>query len=313
MPDLYFGFDSQVFSYLQTEDAAIRDQAIQYFAQPRHHLLPSGVNVLEAACCPSVGTRTSLLRLMSSLSGGVKPLALVGDLLRGQVDDYAFGRPFTTITIGEEQRGLWIALESPEDIGGEDVQEANQFRESQELEFREMHKDARPHFQELVKSGGANGITSRSRLIRHYREDPEFLESMVAQFTRVSPSAYLLRGRELEFIQNRPCWQCFFLANAAAVYLRAVQPQNYGRRKNAGYFDLAQAVYLPFCHVYVTNDKGWRNVVRLVAAAMSERPYILTYGELKDIILRGFDPSSWCTFPDKGFRLQSGQEKVAVS
>src|SRR5258708_27185731 len=101
-----------------------------------------------------------------------------------------------------------------------------------------MHESARPHFQELVDAGVAKGITSASRLIRHFKSDEKFIESTGAYFMQVSPVAHRLKGRELEFLQNLPGWQCFFLANAAAIYLRAIKTQNYGHKKNAGYFDV---------------------------------------------------------------------------
>lgn len=308
---VYLGFDNHVFDYLDAEPAPLRGQLIKYLTEPPRRLLISGVNVLEAVCCPSARKRISLLRLISALSGGCRPLALPGDLFSSQINAYALAQPSTTVTIGAEQEGLWIALSAPEEIDEADVEDANHYRTEQEREFRQMHESARPHFQELVDAGVAKGITSASRLIRHFKSDEKFIESTVAYFMQVSPVAHRLKGRELEFLQNLPGWQCFFLANAAAIYLRAIKTQNYGRKKNAGYFDVSQAVYLPLCHVYVTEDRPLRRVLRLAAATVVDRTQILSYLQFRDIVLRAYDPPHWQRFQDKGFNFSDTLPETA--
>lgn len=302
---VYLGFDIHIFDYILAEPVPVRGQLIEYLTIAPHQLLVSAANVLEGVCCPSEDRRGVLLRLMFKLSGGCRPLALVGDLFRSEIEAYAIGQASETITIAEEQEGLWIALNAPEEIEQADIDDANRYREEEECEFRQMYEKARPHFQQVLGSSAAKGITSASRLIRHFRNDERFLKSAVDNFIHVSPLADRLKGRELEFLQTMPSWQSFFLACAAAVYLRCVQMQNYGHKKNPGYFDLSQAVYLPRCHVYVTHDNSLRKVLRLVAGAMQERTQILSYSQFREIVLRGHDPSGWQTFQDKGFRFIS--------
>jgi hypothetical protein len=205
----YLGFDNQVFDCLGTELAPLRGRLIEYLTKPPHQLLISAVNVAEAACCHRPEKREALLRLMCMLSGGCRPLALPGDLFRSEIEAYALGRPFKTITVGAEHEGLWIALNSPEDIDEADVEHANRYRTEQERQFREMHESARPRFQEVVNAGAAKGITSASRLIRHFKNDEKFIESTVAYFIQPSSLAHRLKGRELEFLQNVPGWQRF--------------------------------------------------------------------------------------------------------
>jgi len=300
---VYLGFDSHIFDYVLAEPMPLRGQLIEYVTKAPHQLLVSAVNVLEGACCPTADKRGALLRLMLQLSRGCRPLALAGDLFRREIDAYAIGQVSETVTIAEEQEGLWIGLNAPEEIEQADIKDANRYRAAQECEFRQMYENARPHFQQVLGSAAAKGITSASRLIRHFRDDEEFLKSTVDYFVQVSPLAHRLKGRELEFLQNMPGWQSFFLACAAAVYLRCIQAQHYGHKKNPGYFDVSQAVYLPRCHVYVTHDDSLRKVLRLVAVATRERTQILSYSQFREIVVRGYDPSGWRRFQDKGFRF----------
>ena len=126
---IYLGFDSHVFDYILAEPALLRGQLIEYLTEAPHQLLISAVNVLEGACCPTADKRGALLRLMFQLSGGCRPLALAGDLFRSEIDSYALGQTSATITLAEEQEGIfWIALNAPEEIEQADIEDANRYR-----------------------------------------------------------------------------------------------------------------------------------------------------------------------------------------
>lgn len=303
MREIYFCFDTNVFDRLLVESTPVREQVADYYSTGVHQVLVSAVNVLEVVCVENDDRRTALLSLMANLSNGRRPLALSNEILRAQIDAYALRKPSIDITISKEQSGLWIALCLPEQVGDAEVQEANRYRVEQEAKFREMHERARPHFQRLVRTGKAAGITTAGALIRHYKADQKFIESVVRDFTSRSPVAHELLGRESDFLRDLPSWQCFFLANAASVYLRAVQVKGYGHKKNVGYFDNSQAAYLPSCHVFVTDDRPLLSLLRLVTASMAERTRVLSYGDLREIIVRGYDPPHWENFREKRFRF----------
>lgn len=72
-------------------------------------------------------------------------------------------------------------------------------------------------------------------------------------------------GRELDVLLALDAWRFSVASGVIQIYNRLVKESAYGRRKNPGWVDTRQSVYLAAADVFVTEDINQRNMLRLVA------------------------------------------------
>ena len=194
-----------------------------------------------------IGRRLSLLQLQKKLSGHRRPLQIPNRLIRELAVAYTNRRPHGDLSIAEDQDGIWVALNDPEEIDEATRQELYHWKNDLENDFKESHAKGRPDFQQLFVSGIATRPPSASSLLRHYLKSEGFLFEVMSDIYESVTGIKLQREELFPFLQTVPHWAFFCLGWAYSIYTRSIQARNFGR-KNAGNIDLWCATHLPSCH-----------------------------------------------------------------
>ena len=222
---------------------------------------PSEVNVMEVIQNASAKRRHGLLRLMNELAGGTLPLALPTLIIRRIASAHVRGQMGFTTEIDRNSRDVALALRSPEltdeysrDIGLRWSAYVNNEFDSIARGMRERAQMARP-------SGQEPWFRSASAAIRHLMMSPGLEFQKFATMLYFTETGHLPSTDDLDYVTSHPAWRLFFGATALAMHRRSMRAEKYGRSRVAGGADLAQSVYLAFCDVFVTHDKGQRRAL----------------------------------------------------
>jgi len=226
----------------------------------------SEVNVIEVVQTTRAERRQGLLRLMNEFSDGTLPLAEPMIIVRRIAAAHARGESGFSTSIDPDRRNVGQALRSPEliddyskGVGKQWSGHVNNEFDSIAVSMREAAQRARPAAEEPW-------FRSASAAIRFLMISPG------AQFRRFAAMMYAMEtGNQpneegLKTVTSHPAWQLFFAATVFAMQRRSMRAERFARSRVANGADLHQAVYLAFCDVFVTFDKGQQRALRFLNA-----------------------------------------------
>jgi hypothetical protein len=98
-------------------------------------------------------------------------------------------------------------------------------------------------------------------------------------------AANALKGREFEVIEKSEFWRFHFVAFFLEIYNRLYRLENYSPKRNPGWVDTRQAVYLAATDVFVTADVRQRNFFRILAKFAINPKKVWSYNSLKKELL----------------------------
>jgi len=235
----------------------------------------TALNVIETASTRDSVRRISLLQLQKRLAGNQRPLQIPNLLIRSLAIAYAGHLESGNLSIGSNEEGIWIALDSPECIDEDSRQELYNWSRTLENDFCETDQNARPHFQQLFTYEERRPRNAAS-LLRLYAKSSDFLFEITADAYEQTTGAKLRKEELFSFFRTVPHWPMFFLGWGYSVYSRAIQREKFGR-KNAGGIDLWCAAYLPCCDVFVTSDRPQYKALRLINTFNERKTEVLPY------------------------------------
>jgi hypothetical protein len=250
-------------------------------------ILPTCVAIIEVAAIENNIRRIDILRLMKRLGRDNRPIATPNQLIVMACEGYSKRASVLNITGGADAEGAWIALNKPELVNNVVQQTALKFNAEREAVFRDFNEGLRCNLQPLFKDG-TDRPRSMGVLIRHYARSDEFLYEVVNPIYRRATGTALPHGELHPLLNSIYIWPMFLIGYGCAIYQRAVQPQGYSHNKNPGHLDLWSAVYLPFCEVFVTEDKRQRRTLKVLNKANPRPGRIISYAEMRASLLAGF-------------------------
>lgn len=240
------------------------------------------LNLIEAAGTEDVARRHSLICLLRELSRGTRPLATPNTMLKIVARAHAQHNDRPTITCPDEEDSIWIAMNSPGEMDEEARQEAFQWKISLEAPFTESHRESRPHLQSLFESGQVVRPKSIASVIRFYRDnDQEFLDSLTDLYQNCTHQS-LSRSDARIFLRDIPHWRLYYAGWGHAIYSRAIKWEAFGPRGKPGTLDLWCAIYLPYCDIFVTDDKPQRRALRLLNVLNNKKTRVISYNEMRN-------------------------------
>lgn len=124
----------------------------------------------------------------------------------------------------------------------------------------------------------------RAAFLRYLVNDSSFLTDWMIGELAESDFAALsnkVAGRELEVLLALDAWRFSVASTILQIYDRLIKETGYGRKKNPGWADTKQSVYLAAADVFVTDDINQRNMLRLVARFGRTPRKIWSYHRLK--------------------------------
>lgn len=241
-------------------------------------------NVLEAAKTRDSSRRTQLLKLMSRLANGKCPLNRPNRILLNYCDAHAAGTSSCKINTDAKWDGVWLALNQPDCL--DQIDEVVGWVNKSEQDFSNIVAGDRVKFQSVFNQiPTSEQPKTTASTVRVFCEDRSFLSSLVSEVYE-RQTGKQLTDPEIESLMREPVWGLYFLAYAYALHQRGIQGQCYSANRNAGAIDLSQAVYLPLCDRYVTNDKAQYRGLRLLNVINNKlRTQVMRYDTFRSRLL----------------------------
>jgi len=250
----------------------------------------SALTVAEAANTPTPEFRLALMGLLKRLTGRNRPLEVPTMLIRRGIQAWAEGAPSFSWSVGEENEGIWVALQVPSLVDEDDRRLNLDQLQKGEVEFRDGHVKARPAFQALFESEGWKRPRSAAAMLREYAKNRRF------QQTVINPLVHPILGNDLSeeqvtgLLEALPEFAGYMLGWGHSVHSRAIASHGFGAR-NAGLTDLSFAAYLPKVDFFVTADIKQYRALRLIAR-FTHRCRVLTYRMFRRRLLLEPAPSN---------------------
>lgn len=88
-------------------------------------------------------------------------------------------------------------------------------------------------------------------------------------------------GREFEVLEKSEFWRFHFVYRFMEIYDRLFQAENFSHKKNPGWIDTRQAVYLAATDIFVTADIKQRNFFRFLAKFSLTPKKVWSYDKLR--------------------------------
>ena len=247
-------------------------------------ILPTTLAISELAATEDETRRLALIRLVKRSGGSNRPLASPNQLIILACQGFARRDRMLTLNGGEEAQGAWVVLNRPDLIDGSLQRLTLEFNAEREQVLRDWNEELRKELQ-LHFHSGVTRPRSIGGLIRHYRRNEDFLYRVVSPIYERAVGIALPRNELWQLLNSVPHWRMFLVAYACAIYQRSVQEENFSYRRNPGHLDLWSAMYLPFCDVFVTNDKRQRRALKVLNKASSRQARIMSFAEWKTRLL----------------------------
>lgn len=180
------------------------------------------------------------------------------------------------------KRVVWEALKNPQSLNETQSRLLLTVKQQSENWLHAMMPNLRAQFQAQLNQAGVSRL-SLTRFIRMFRRDEAYLRDTVASILQTAGLKKTLNGRELDLIRSHNVWPYFLTALGVGIYRMAVQSSNYSPRRNPGGVDTWQCVYLAFSDAFVTDDRPFRSLLKVVKryAVVPHNPVIWSYSDLR--------------------------------
>ena len=243
----------------------------------------SALNVLEAARTGNIARRRSLLQLLKFMTGGDRPLEMPNVLVRRAIATYGRRSAALDLSIDHEADAIWQVLVDSE-LADESFRiDLDKYHRSLELDFRQCHESARPHFDALFRHG-ASPPQRPSVFLREWMKRPSLLHDIINPLYRRTVGADLPISEIPELFRVMPEIAGFLLGWGHSIHRRAIAREGYGVG-NAGIVDLWFATYLGRVDRFVTADDQQYRALRLIAKILPGRCAVMKYETLQRRLL----------------------------
>ncbi|MFA6094078.1 MAG: hypothetical protein WCU88_12750 [Elusimicrobiota bacterium] len=239
-------------------------------------------NIMELAAFKNKPRITELFNIVRRVGKGFRPLCTQADILKRSLDAYAAGSMEFDASVGEEYNGVWSALQDPNLIDDQAIEECRKVKEREEKWLFDFHAQARPKFQELSRASSSLDKVRRlmpASYVLHFLNEEQFLEEVFSAFFGTCGYPNNFAGQAKRVLLDLHPWRVFFTAMALDIFNRAIKPEKFGMKHNPGGIDIKQSVYLPGVSVFVSNDKNQRRFLKNVCRISQTKTRIVPYDE----------------------------------
>jgi hypothetical protein len=189
------------------------------------------------------------------------------------------------VTLGEASRQLWVTMSEPHSVGDQECSELTRWAAGLERSNDSANTVLRPELDRIFASNPAARPRTPKQLLRIYMRAGWLARYGVTAEIYKRATGHVLSLHRLDnFLTVRPSiWPLYLGAEMYSTYYRVVREKRLGPRKYVGMLDLWAAVYLPFCDVFVTHDRGQFSALRLLNAFNSRRPrtHVVRWSEFR--------------------------------
>jgi len=147
--------------------------------------------------------------------------------------------------------------------------------------FEAIFTDARPHFEELFRTGSESRPSSVAELVSRLQGAGgafwSFGQRLYERVGKRRPDEATIRG----FVAECPPFRALLLAICVAQYDLVIR-EDYGTKPSSHRNDLFMAVYLPYCDEFVSDDRGQQVRLREVVSLCNLATRVRWYREFRD-------------------------------
>lgn len=242
----------------------------------------STLNLIELWSTSDRKKRLSLSFFTRKLVANVKPLDLPNAILTTSLKAYNENKFEINWSIGQKQKGIWIALNKPKYLKGQEHKEISRFKRKEEKWYKKMHKKGREKFQKTIEN------------YKHIRNSSQFLKFINGNF----PTSFFLEcfdacgfnknlflGKEQTIVRDLEPWLFYFGAMAIQIFNTSLRARSFGKRNNPGSIDVQQAIYLASCNNFITNDPDQYKLLRIISKLGHIKRNIFLYESFRRKIL----------------------------
>ncbi len=147
--------------------------------------------------------------------------------------------------------------------------------------FEAVFTDARPHFEELFRTGRDSRPSSFADLVSRLQGPGcafwNFGQGLYERVAKRRPDESTIR----RFVAECPPFHALLLAICVAQYDLAIREED-GTKPSSHRNDLFMAVYLPYCDEFVSDDRGQQTRLREVVSLCKLTTRVRWYREFRD-------------------------------
>lgn len=243
-----------------------------------HEPLLSSLNLTEMISTPDKSRRLKLLIVASRLStvSGSPPRRLLvdhWDMRRRSLDAFVRGIDKINYFKSPENFPELFFLLDPYCVSDKTYTEilregSGGIEPRHQASMSLMRAESQETFKQFPYPDKAIIRQGRAAFLRHIVNESSFLTDWMIDELADADFAGLnnkVVGRELEVLLALDAWRFDVASLILQIYNRLIKESGYGRKRNPGWADTKQAVYLAAADVFVTEDINQRNMLRLMA------------------------------------------------
>lgn len=220
----------------------------------------TAVNVAEIGKTRSADKRERLRALEKRLAKTHMPLDIPNEIVKKITAAFGRGETQVTFSVTDDREGLWVAMSEPDSVGQEECAELNSWASELEDGNLQTATQFRARVDEIFASAPENRPVSPFDVLRFYLKAPwPLLYWLPSQVYKLETGRVLPLSRLDDLLTAKPSiWPLYLGAYAFLIYSGSFWQPEHGPRNTTGLLDAWSSVYLPFCDVFVTHDRGKR-------------------------------------------------------
>jgi hypothetical protein len=262
----------------------------------RYDVYITAINVAEIGKTGSPERREQLRAFEKRLAKTYEPLDMPNEIVRKLTGAFGRGETVVDLHVTDERRGLWVALSEPNSVGEAERVELAAWTDQLENSNRDSGERFRARVTEIFTANPHIKPATPGQVLRFYLKAPwALLYALPSQVYKYETGRVLPLSRLDSLLEAQPSiWPLYLGAYAFLIYSGSFWEKKHGPPNTTGLLDAWNSVYLPFCDVFVTHDRGkkrhgkWRTkgqyqALRVINTLNSRKPRtkILTWEQFR--------------------------------
>lgn len=241
------------------------DQSIKKMID-RFDIRLSVLNIMEIGVHDDLKKRNDMLRFCAKLNKEkYHPLALPKKILENTLIAIKNEQSIISWSVDENEGRVFLALlQEPINLSKKQIIEFKRFLRKQADIFRIQNNNARKHFESFKIDYSVPELEFPNKFLEFVFSKDEilddFFEVTIKTFSDVEKGLY--KGSQI--LRDVEPWFLYFSAYNLGSYNLSFKKTHYSPKKNPGYIDIAQAIYLGACDIFVTDDFNLNELLTII-------------------------------------------------
>jgi len=226
----------------------------------RYDVYITAINIAEIGKTQLPAKREALRAFEKRLAQLHEPLDVPNEILMTLTAAIGLGEKTANFGLQGERRWLWAALSEPNSVAEAERAALASWSEDLEASNRRATDRFRARVDEIFTTSSESRPKNACQFLRFYLRAPwPLIYWLPSQVFKEVTGRVLPLSRLDRLLEAKPSvWPLYLGGYVVLMYAGAVWQRPHGPPNNAGLLDVWSGVYLPFCDVFVTHDRGSR-------------------------------------------------------